>query len=270
MKAARPRPKKALSQCFLTDKNYVRKIVAAARIRPDEHVLEIGPGQGALTRALAERAARLTAIELDRDLLALLKNELSDLQNIELIRADALRFDYGGLKGPMKVVANLPYAVATPLILRLVGLRPRFPEMIVMVQKEVAQRIVARPGEKSYGMLSVSLQLDAQAQILMTVPRTCFYPSPKVDSAVLRLAVSERPRWPVADRQGLSEVLRAAFGHRRKFLRNALTDNGFSPDRVEEALHRMGLDVGVRAERLSPREFCLLADRLFEIRPGLC
>ena len=270
MKVSLPKPKKALGQNFLMDHNYIRKIVEAARLGPSEDVLEIGPGHGLLTRALAEKAACVTAIELDRALFPILQENLSGLQNVRLIQADAMTFDYQKLKGPMKVVANLPYSIATPLIFRLVGLKQMFTRLIVMVQKEVAQRIVAGPGQKSYGRLSISLQCTTDPVMLMKVPRTCFYPRPKVDSAVLGLTVLKKPRWPVTDQSWFLKVLEAGFAHRRKFLHNALVDHRFPPEQVRQAFRRMRLDPKIRAEKLSPQEFCLLADRLFEIHMDLC
>ncbi|MCI0526723.1 MAG: 16S rRNA (adenine(1518)-N(6)/adenine(1519)-N(6))-dimethyltransferase RsmA, partial [Nitrospira sp.] len=258
-----PRPKKSLGQNFLVDPNYIRKIISAAEIMPNETVLEIGPGHGVLTRALAEKAGRVIAIELDHSLFEILEGKLSDLQNLKLIRADAMTFDYQQLDGPLKVVANLPYNIAIPLIFRLMEIRKKLTYMVLMLQKEVGQRIVAKPGGKDYGVLSVTLQYYTEPRLMFTVPRTCFVPRPRVDSAIIKLKVLSDPRWPVRDEGWFLRVLRAGFSHRRKFLSNALMDAGFSSQIVRYAFHHANMDPKRRAETLSPLEFCTLADQLY-------
>ncbi len=263
MTLAIPRPKKSLGQNFLVDPNYIRKIINAAEIMPHETILEIGPGHGVLTRALAEKAGRVIAIELDRALLKILQEKLADLKNLRLIQADAMTFDYQQLDGPLKVVANLPYNIAIPLIFRLMEIRKKLTHMVLMLQKEVGQRIVAKPGGKDYGVLSVTLQYYTEPRLMFTVPRTCFVPRPRVDSAIIKLKVLPEPRWPVKDEGWFLQVLRAGFSHRRKFLSNALMDAGFSPQIVQYAFHQTGMDPKRRAETLSPLEFCILADQLY-------
>jgi 16S rRNA (adenine1518-N6/adenine1519-N6)-dimethyltransferase len=258
-----PRPKKSLGQNFLVDPNYVRKIINTAEIMPHETVLEIGPGHGVLTRALAEKAQQVIAIELDRALLKILQEKLADLKNLKLIQADAMTFDYQQLDGPVKVVANLPYNIATPLIFRLFKIRKKLTQMILMLQKEVGQRIVAKPGGKDYGVLSVTLQYYTEPRLMFTVPRTCFVPRPRIDSAIVKLRVLPEPRWSVRDEDWFLQVLRAGFSHRRKFLSNALMDAGFSPQLIQYAFHQTGMDPQRRAETLSPPEFCMLADELY-------
>jgi 16S rRNA (adenine1518-N6/adenine1519-N6)-dimethyltransferase len=258
-----PRPKKSLGQNFLVDPNYVRKIIHVADTSPNETILEIGPGHGVLTRALAEKAGRVIAIELDRALFKILQEKLADLKNLKLIQADAMTFDYQQLDGPLKVVANLPYNIATPLVFRLMEIRKKLTQMILMLQKEVGQRIVAKPGGKDYGALSVTLQYYTEPRLMFTVPRTCFVPRPRVDSAILNLKVLPEPRWPVRDEDWFLQVLRAGFSHRRKFLSNALIDAGFSPQIVRNAFYHTGLDPKRRAETLTPLEFCTLADQLY-------
>jgi 16S rRNA (adenine1518-N6/adenine1519-N6)-dimethyltransferase len=263
MTPAIPRPKKSLGQNFLVDPNYVRKIISAAEIMPHETVLEIGPGHGVLTRALAEKAGQVIAIELDKALFDILRENLAGIKNLKLIQADAMTFDYQQLDGPLKVVANLPYHIATPLIFRLMEIRKKLTQMILMIQKEVGQRIVAKPGGKDYGTLSVTLQYYTEPRLMFTVPRTCFVPRPRVDSAIINLKILPVPRWPVRDEDWFFQVLRAGFSHRRKFLSNALMDAGFSPKIVRDAFHHTGLDPKRRAETLSPLEFCTLADQLY-------
>ena len=258
-----PRPRKSLGQNFLVDRNYIRKIVSIAEILPTETILEIGPGHGLLTRELAQRARQVIAIELDRELYDILQKNLSELENLKLIQADAMTFDYGQLKAPLKVVANLPYHIATPLIFRLLEIRQKLTSMVLMLQKEVARRIVAGPGSKEYGVLSVGLQYYTEPRLMLTVPRTCFFPRPKVDSAIIRLKVMQKPRWPVRNQDWFFQVLRAGFSHRRKFLSNALRDAGFSPELVRQAFHQAGMDSKRRAETLSPSELCALADHLY-------
>jgi len=257
-----PRPKRSLGQNFLVDRNYIRKIISAAEILPHETILEIGPGHGMLTRALAEKGGKVITIELDRELYTILQEKLSDLKNVNLIQADALTFDYQQLEGPLKVVANLPYNIATALIFKLLEARHRFTRLILMVQKEVAQRIVAQPGSRDYGVLSVVLQYYTEPRLLFSVPKTCFVPRPKVDSAVIQLKVLQKPRWPIKDEGWLFRVVRAGFSHRRKFLSNALMDEGFSSLQVQHALQQAGIDPKRRAETLSLKEFCTLADHL--------
>ncbi len=265
-----PRPKKSLGQNFLVDPNYIRKIINAAEILPHETILEIGPGHGLLTRALAEKAGKVIAIELDRELCAILKEKLSDLKNVNLIQADAMTFDYQQLDGPLKVVANLPYNIATPLIFRLMEIRKKLTLMVLMLQKEVGRRMVAKPGGKDYGVLSVTLQYYTEPRLMFTVPRTCFVPRPKVDSAIIRLQVLPEPRWPVRDEDWFLRVLRAGFSHRRKFLSNALMDSGFPSDLIRQAFHKASINPKRRAETLSLSEFCTLADCLFELQSNLC
>jgi 16S rRNA (adenine1518-N6/adenine1519-N6)-dimethyltransferase len=230
---------------------------------PHETILEIGPGHGVLTRALAEKARQVIAIELDHTLLKILQEKLANLKNLRLIQADAMTFDYQQLDGPLKVVANLPYNIATPLIFRLLEIRKKLTQMILMLQKEVGQRVVAKPGGKDYGILSVTLQYYTESRLMFTVPRTCFFPRPRIDSAIVKLKVLSEPRWSVRDEDWFLRVLRAGFSHRRKFLSNALMSAGFSPQMVQYAFHQTGMDPKRRAETLSPQEFCILADQLY-------
>lgn len=268
-KPPRVRPRKSMGQVFLTDHNIIRKIVEAAEIQPGESVLEIGPGPGQLTRALAGKASRVIAIELDRGLHTTLRKTLADLDNVELIQSDALSFNYERIPGPVKVVANLPYTIATPLIFRLLSVGTRIPLMILMVQKEVAQRMLARAGEKTYGMMTVSLQYYARTEQVRAVPRTCFSPRPRVDSTVVRLQCLEAPPEPIPHPEWFFKVLRLGFRHRRKFLSNALGEIGLPPEKVLEAFHRANIDPRRRAETLNFKEFGLLTEQLFELQSHL-
>ncbi|MBI3994540.1 MAG: ribosomal RNA small subunit methyltransferase A [Nitrospirae bacterium] len=260
--------RKALGQHFLHDQNIVRKIIALAGIRPDETVVEIGPGRGILTRALNEAGAKLFAIELDRSLDEPLQKEFKDSPNVRIIQADALTYPFEDLPAPFAVVANLPYSISTPLLFRLLELRSRVSRMVLMLQLEVARRITASPGTKDYGPLSIGAQFHADPRLEFIVPRGCFKPPPRVDSAVIRLRMRTTPKVAVKDETFFFRVVRAGFGHRRKSLRNALKDGGFPADAVEEALDAASITAGNpqrRAETLSIEAFALLADTLFEM-----
>ncbi|MBI3810925.1 MAG: ribosomal RNA small subunit methyltransferase A [Nitrospirae bacterium] len=260
--------RKALGQHFLRDQNIVRKIVSLAEIHSDETVVEIGPGRGILTRALDETGSKIFAVELDRQLHENLEKEFADTPNVRIIQADALCYPFEDLPAPFAVVANLPYAISTPLLFRLLELRSRVSRMVLMLQLEVARRITAREGGKEYGLLSVGVQFYAEPRLEFIVPRGCFRPPPRVDSAVIRLGIRAAPKVAVKDEAFFFRVVRAGFGHRRKSLRNALKDGGFPADAVEEALYAASITDGNpqrRAETLSIEEFALLADKLFEI-----
>lgn len=259
------RAKKALGQNFLTDMNTVAMIAEAADIRPDDNVLEIGPGLGVLTHVLAERAGHVTAIELDERLFHKLNREL-DYPNLDVILGDALRFPYEQLEGKFKVVANLPYYISTPLVSRLIDARENISTMVLMLQKEVAERLTAPPGGKEYGYLTVMVRLYADAKMLFTVSKEAFDPVPKVDSAVIRLDVRETPAAPCSDYVLFEKVVSAAFSQRRKTLRNTLKGSGmFTPEGLA-TLENSGIDPGRRAETLSVAEFAQLTDFLAGFR----
>jgi len=264
--------RKSLGQNFIIDPNIVGRIIDEADIGPEDTVVEIGPGQGAMTRGLAERAKHLIAIELDERLLHRLKTELSDLKNIDLILGNALTFPYERLIGKVKVVANLPYYISSPMITRLIEVREKIDYLILMLQKEVAERITAPPGGKEYGYLSVMVQLWAGAEILFHVPREAFSPVPKVDSAVVRLRMRASPEVEAADYGFFGKIVGAAFSQRRKTLRNTLRASGLiPPEAFDTAMSRMaeaGIDPSRRAETLSIGEFGMLAEILFELSPA--
>ncbi len=260
--------RKALGQHFLHDPNIVRKIIALAEIKPNETVVEIGPGRGILTRALNETGSKIFAIELDRSLDEQLQKEFKDSPNVRIIQADALVYPFENIPAPFAVVANLPYSISTPLLFRLLELRSRISRMVLMLQLEVARRITAREGGKEYGLLSVGIQFYADPRLEFVVPRGCFKPPPRVDSAVIRLTMRTTPKVAVKDEAFFFRVVRAGFGHRRKSLRNALKDGGFPADAVEKALSAASITNGNpqrRAETLSIEDFARLADELFEI-----
>ena len=259
------RAKKALGQNFLTDMNTVAMIAEAADIRPEDNVLEIGPGLGVLTHVLAERAGHVTAIELDERLFHKLNRDLH-YKNLEIILGDALKFPYEKLEGKVKVVANLPYYISTPLITRLLAARDNVSMMVLMLQKEVAERLTAPPGGKEYGYMTVMVRLYAEARMLFTVSKEAFDPVPKVDSAVIRLDVRDLPAAPCRDYALFEKVVSAAFSQRRKTLRNTLKGSGlFTPEGIA-AFEESGIDPGRRAETLSVTEFAQLTDFLAGFR----
>lgn len=259
-------PRKSLGQNFLVDEGVIARIVAAAGLGPSDTALEIGPGTGAMTRALAEAAGQVIAIELDERLVKRLKRDLKDLDNLDLIHGDALKFPYEDLPGKVKVIANLPYYISTPIIARLIEAREKITMMLLMLQKEVAARITAPPGGKEYGYISVMVQLYAETRVLFDVPKGAFSPVPKVDSSVVRLDVREKPSVSVQDYAFFEEIVSAAFSQRRKTLRNALRNSRLLTDEGVGALAGSGIDPGRRAETLSVAEFGKLADFLFEFR----
>ncbi|MHB8172841.1 MAG: 16S rRNA (adenine(1518)-N(6)/adenine(1519)-N(6))-dimethyltransferase RsmA [Nitrospirota bacterium] len=262
-------PRKSLGQNFLVDENVISRIVRSAALTKDDTVIEIGPGQGAMTKDLAAAAGKVIAIELDERLVRHLTSELEGIGNIELVSGDALAFPYESLACPVKVVANLPYYISTPIITRLLEARDIISSMTLMLQKEVAQRITAPPGGKEYGYMSVMVQFRAQAESLFVVPKQAFAPVPKVDSAVVRLVMREAPEM-VSDPVFFERVVSASFSKRRKTLKNSLKSSGLiEPSRFEAAMERLsgsGIDTSRRAETLSLSEFALMSGILFENR----
>lgn len=252
------RPRKRFGQNFLTDANIVAKIVTAVDPQPGERLVEIGPGRGALTRALLERVETLDAVEVDRDLAPEL-DTLAATDRLTVHVADALGFDFAALAqdrgGPLRVVGNLPYNISSPLVFHLLDQLPAVADMHFMLQREVVDRMAAQPGSKTYGRLSVMVQAQCRVTPLFQVPPGAFYPEPKVTSAVVRLqpnpAEAPRPR----DHAAFSAVVARAFQARRKTLRNAL--KGLcTPERISAA----GIDPGARAETLSVSDYLRLAD----------
>ena len=255
-------PNKRLGQHFLIDPNIVRKIVALAAIRPDETVLEIGPGRGALTRMLCERAARVIAIELDRELERRLREKLADCRNLELHQSDALAYPFRSLPERSVVVANLPYNVSSPILFALLEARERFVRMILMLQTEVAQRLASKPGSKDYGVLSVLAQAFADIRVAFRVAPTCFQPPPKVSSSVVHLTMPRHVPVAIPDHAAFTKTVRAAFAHRRKTLINSLRDEGYKAQTILPALETAGLQPEIRAERLSIEQFARLSTAL--------
>ena len=259
---AAPPPKKRLGQHFLIDQNIVRKIVAAAALRPDEAVLEIGPGRGILTRALCGQAKRVFAIEVDRSLGVTLAEALAGCTNVEIHLGDALEYPYESLEPGTVVVANLPYNVSSPLLFKLLNAHQKINRMVLMLQTEVARRLVAGPGTKDYGILSVLTQYRAEPSIGFHVSAGCFRPRPAVSSTVVLLPMRQEPAVPVVDEPLFIRTVRASFAHRRKTLPNSLRDEGFSPEQILPALKAAGIAPASRAESLVIAQFAALANAL--------
>jgi len=264
-----PRPKKALGQNFLTDRNVLSRIVEVVGIAAGDRVLEVGPGRGALTRLLAEKGAQLLAVELDRQLVPLLEREFAGLENVEFIQADILEADLRRLllsrwQGKWKVAANLPYNISSQVLIRFLDNRELFSRLVLMLQREVGERLVAPPACKEYGILSVFCRLHFDVFREFTVRPGSFYPVPKVDSVVLRFEPLPAPRADVADEAFFRQVVKAAFGQRRKTLWNCLKTAGFAADdkTLVQALERCGIDGGRRGETLSLEEFAGLSREL--------
>jgi len=265
------RPQHKLGQNFLIDARVLEQIVAACELSPDDLVLEIGPGLGTLTQRLAQAAGRVLAIELDRNLVAILQSVVVAAHpNVEIVHGDAARIDLHSLLTERlapgrraKVAANLPYYITTPLVLRLLEEPLPLEQIVVMVQKEVADRMVAPPGGKEYGALSVAVQYYTEPQVVTRVSRGAFLPPPEVDSAVVRMKL--RPEPPVdADRKAFFAVVHGAFNQRRKTLLNALAAGlGLDKQTVSDALEEAGVEASRRGETLSLEEFAAVARKLY-------
>jgi 16S rRNA (adenine1518-N6/adenine1519-N6)-dimethyltransferase len=254
----RHQPRKRFGQNFLTDKNIVGKIVAAIAPRPGDNLVEIGPGLGAMTLPLLEKAGRLHAVELDRDLIPRLRERCRDAGELRVHEADALVFDFSALARPdarLRLVGNLPYNISTPLLFHLVAYMPLIRDLHFMLQKEVVDRIAARPDTPDYGRLSVMLQYHCAVEPLFTVPPGAFNPRPKVDSKIVRLLPHAAPPFPVADYRDFSALVKQAFAQRRKTLRNTLKSM-LDADRISA----LGIDPGARAETLGLADFASLAN----------
>ena len=250
--------KRPLGQNFLFDPSILSRMIQAARLSPGDTVVEIGPGHGRLTAMLAEQAKMVIAIELDAKLYERLRETLSAYDNIEVVHSDALKYPYETLDA-FKVVANIPYYITTPIIFKLFEHRNRLTSITVTVQREVARRIAAGPGGKDYGVLSLMVQYYGQPKLEFIVPRGAFRPVPKVDSAVVRIELYEKPPLVVRDERFFFRVIKTAFSQRRKMLLNALKP--LSGD-IKERLILAGIDPARRAETLSMEEFARLSDEL--------
>ena len=262
---------KKFGQNFLIDTHVLSKIITAAGVTKDDMVLEIGPGIGTMTQYLAEAAGKVVAVEIDRNLLPILQETLADYDNVKVIHADVLSLDLEKLVQeenggrPIKVVANLPYYITTPIIMALFEQHVPLANVTVMVQKEVAARMKSGPGSKDYGALSLAVQYYAEPYIVANVPCNCFMPRPNVDSAVIRLTRYEEPPVQVKDEKMLFKIIRASFNQRRKTLQNGLNNSSelnFTKDQIAAAIAAAGFSPSVRGEALTLEQFARLTDIL--------
>jgi len=263
LKELRVRPKKRLGQHFVHDPNILRKIVGEASLEPEDVVVEIGAGLGSLTEPLARRVKKVYALEIDSSLADALKDRFFGSETVEVVWADALQFDFGAAfrkgKRKMKVVANLPYEISSPMIFRLLKERQCFSLLVLMLQLEVAGRLAAKPGTKEYGPLAVWSQLYSDVEIAFRVKPNSFTPPPQVQSAVVKFQILPEPRVETGEEKNLERVIRSAFAYRRKTLSRALQMGGFLSSEVKEALDTLGASPMIRGETLNLEEFCRLA-----------
>lgn len=262
---------KKYGQNFLIDSNILDKIIESAQLTKDDCVLEIGPGIGTMTQYLAEQAGEVVAVEIDKNLIPILEDTLSDYSNVTILNEDILKVDISKIVEernggkPIKVVANLPYYITTPIIMALFESHVPLLSVTIMVQKEMADRMQVGPGTKDYGALSLAVQYYAKPEIITRVPASCFMPKPNVDSTVIRLTRYEKPPVEVEDEAYLFAVIRASFNQRRKTLANGLANAGnlgVNRQVVEETLDEMGLSRQIRGETLDLKQFTDLSNRL--------
>ncbi len=267
---------KALGQNFLTDFSVVQRIVDASDMDKDTLAIEIGPGVGSMTRELAERSAGVVAIEIDKRLIPALSENLSDYSNVSIINEDIMKADIDEIikkykefynAKSVKVVANLPYYITTPIIMRFLEEVKGVDKMVFMVQKEVAERMVSGPGTKDYGALSVAVQFYSSPKIVFDVPPHCFIPQPEVHSTIIRLDILSEPPVEVIDRNVYFKIVKASFGQRRKTLVNALSNSGFfnkNKEQIKQILEEMGLNENIRGEVLTVAQFAQLSNLIIK------
>ena len=260
---------KSLGQNFLIDESVLTDIVEGAEVNDEDLVIEIGPGVGSLTAKLLCKAKKVVSIELDNDLIPILQTELGEDPNFKLIHNDALKVDFNEIIGEeksVKLVANLPYYVTTPIIARLLKEDYKFKSLTIMIQKEVAERIDAEPNCKEYGALSLMVQYYCNTKIVRRVAPSCFIPRPKVDSIVIRLDKLSEPRVNVKDEKLMFDIIRNSFNMRRKTLWNGIKFLGLPKENLELAFEKAGIDPKRRGETLSLEEFAKLADEIYNIK----
>lgn len=265
---------KSLGQNFLTDKNIIDRIIEGAGIGPEDLVIEIGPGIGVITSEAAETAKKVIAVEIDKNLIPILKETLADRDNVEIVNQDILKTDVNKLiedcsKGEgdfsgVKIIGNLPYYITTPIIMKLLEDGVKADNITIMMQKEVADRIKAAPGTKAYGALSVAVQYYCTVEAVVNVPKDVFVPQPKVDSTVLKLEIREEKPVELKDREVFFSCVKAGFGQRRKTLLNSLMGvKNITKEAVRESLEAAGIDPSRRAETLDLEEFANLSNEVY-------
>ncbi len=261
--------KKSLGQNFLTDESVLADIVGAANIESEDYVLEIGPGMGVLTCELAKRARHVVTVELDRDILPLLSENTKEYNNVDIINKDILKVDLKELRDTyfngksFKVIANLPYYITTPIVMKLLETDVAIETIVIMIQKEVAERLTALPGTKEFGAISLSVNYYADSEIVRLVPPEAFVPAPKVFSAVLKLSVLGKPRIEISDEKYLFRLIKTSFSKRRKTFLNAISGEnglGISKEEAKDVLLKLGLSENLRAETLSLEQFAQIAE----------
>ena len=260
---------KSLGQNFLIDDNVIDRILEGARLSETDRIIEVGPGIGTLTREMGKVAENVVAIEIDKTLIPILKETLADLDNVEVVNEDILKVDVQGLineklnGGPVKLVANLPYYITTPIVMKFLEEDIPVTDIVVMVQKEVADRMNAKPSTKDYGALSVAVQYYCDTEIVAKAPRHMFVPQPNVDSIVIGLHVRDEKKYVVDNEDIFFKTVKASFGQRRKTLLNSLGGLGFlSKDQIREALQAANIDEKRRGETLSLDEFANLSNEI--------
>lgn len=260
---------KSLGQNFLIDDSVLRDIVEGAQVNAEDFVIEIGPGVGTLTRELLPVAKRVCAVELDSDLIPILKEELKDFNNFEILHKDAMKVDFNEIMGDeksVKLVANLPYYVTTPIIAKVLNGGYNFKSLTVMIQKEVAERLASEPNCKEYGAISILVQYYCDTKIVRNVAPSCFMPQPKVESTVIRMDKLEKPRYAVNDEALFFRIVRESFNMRRKTLWNAMKNLKLDKDMLLRAFEEAGIDPKRRGETLSIEEFGRLANCIDQMK----
>ncbi len=260
-------PKKRLGQHFLVDRNILNKMIRMAQVNENDVILEIGPGLGEMTIGLAKKVKKVVTIEIDPNLVEILKKKVMDYPNVEVVKGDILKMDFNRLlhhgKESMKVVANLPYQISTPLLFRFIESRQLFSTLTLMVQKEVAERMAAPSGRKEYGPLSIFVQMVSNLSILFFVKPTAFFPPPKVESAVIQISWKEKPTVELNDQEWFKKIVKGCFSYRRKTLINALKHSELPlQNDIELRIKEIGIDLRRRPETLSIQEFANLAEIL--------
>lgn len=262
---------KSLGQNFLIDDIIIDDIIIGSNIGSDDRVIEVGPGIGTLTREIAGRANKVMAIEIDRNLIPILEETLSEYENVSVVNEDIMKADIKKLidekldSHPVKLIANLPYYITTPIIMRFLEEGINITDIVIMVQKEVAERMNANPGNKTYGALSVAVQYYCDTEIIARVPRHLFVPQPNVDSIVIALRVRDEKKYKVSDEKLFFKIVKASFGQRRKTLLNSLSSMEIlSKDEIKEVLNESGIDEKRRGETLSLDEFALLSNIMYK------
>ena len=260
-------PRKRLGQHFLVDRNILNKVIRAARVGKEDVVVEVGPGLGGMTLALAREVKKVIAIEIDRKLVAILKEKVAGHPNVEVVESDILKVDFKHLlekEGhPIKVVANLPYQISTPLLFRFIESKEAFSTFTLMLQKEVAERMVAPPGKKEYGPLSIFVQMFLDVSIRFSIKPSAFSPPPKVESAVVHMVWKEKPMVQKNDEEWFKRVVKGSFAYRRKTLFNALKHSELPiHESIGSSMEKIGIDPRRRPETLTIEEFTKLAEAL--------